>query len=151
MWQTKYAWAVPKNLGLGFDFRLCNEGDFLTRRLQSVDQIKQNVASSTDMFCECKHSDLSPILPVCLKLYKCSHQIHPVLPFSCAKKGATTSSFGKYFPRKCVFSREKLFKVMLGKISYYAVFVQALPSALLLLLLWYSSAQCVHLRIQVPK
>ena len=57
-------------------------------------------------------------------------------PFLC-KKGATTSSFGKYFPRKCVFSREKLFEVMLGKISYYAVFVQALPSALLLLLLWY--------------
>ena len=23
MWQTKYASAVPKNLGLGFDFRLC--------------------------------------------------------------------------------------------------------------------------------
>ena len=36
MWQTKYASAVPKNLGLGFDFRSCSEGDFLTRRPQSV-------------------------------------------------------------------------------------------------------------------
>ena len=32
MWQTKYASAVPKNLGLGFDFRPCSEGDFLTER-----------------------------------------------------------------------------------------------------------------------
>ena len=30
MWQTKYALAVPKNFGLGFDFRLCSESDFLT-------------------------------------------------------------------------------------------------------------------------
>ena len=29
MMQTKYASAVPKNLGLGFDFRLCSEDDFL--------------------------------------------------------------------------------------------------------------------------
>ena len=36
MWQTKYASAVPKNLGLAFDFRLCSEGDFLTGRPQSV-------------------------------------------------------------------------------------------------------------------
>ena len=28
----KYASAVPKNLGLGFDFRLCSEGDFLIGR-----------------------------------------------------------------------------------------------------------------------
>ena len=27
---TKYASAVPKNLGLGFDVRPCSEGDFLT-------------------------------------------------------------------------------------------------------------------------
>ena len=32
MWQTKYASAVPMNLGLGFDFRLCNKGDFITGR-----------------------------------------------------------------------------------------------------------------------
>ena len=30
--QTKYASAVPKNLGLGFDFWPCSEGDFLTGR-----------------------------------------------------------------------------------------------------------------------
>ena len=32
MWQTKYAPAIPKNLGLGFDFWPCREGDFLTGR-----------------------------------------------------------------------------------------------------------------------
>ena len=32
MWQTKYATAVPKNLGVGVDFRSCSEGDFLTGR-----------------------------------------------------------------------------------------------------------------------
>jgi len=30
MWQTKYACAVPKNLGVGVDFLPCSEGDFLT-------------------------------------------------------------------------------------------------------------------------
>ena len=94
---------------------------------------------------ECKYSDLSPYsLFETLQMFTLDT---PCPPLFLCKKGATTSSFGKYFPRKCVFSREKLFKVMLGKISYYAVFVQALPSALLLLLLWYSSAQCVHLSI----
>ena len=29
MWQTKYASAVPKNLGVGVQ---CSEGDFLTGR-----------------------------------------------------------------------------------------------------------------------
>ena len=33
MWQTKYALAVPKNLGVGVDLRPCSEGDFLTGRL----------------------------------------------------------------------------------------------------------------------
>ena len=32
MWQTKYASAVPKNLGVGVDFWQCSEGDFLTGR-----------------------------------------------------------------------------------------------------------------------
>ena len=32
MWQTKYVSAVPKNLGLGVDFRPCSEGNFLTWR-----------------------------------------------------------------------------------------------------------------------
>ena len=36
MWQTKYASAVPKDLGLGFDFRPCSEGNFLNGRPQSV-------------------------------------------------------------------------------------------------------------------
>ena len=29
MWQTKYASAVPKNLGLGLNFRPCSEDYFL--------------------------------------------------------------------------------------------------------------------------
>jgi hypothetical protein len=28
MWQTKYALAVPKNLGVGVNFWLCSEGYF---------------------------------------------------------------------------------------------------------------------------
>ena len=32
MWQTKYASAVPKNLGLGLNFRPCSEGNFLSGR-----------------------------------------------------------------------------------------------------------------------
>ena len=32
MWQTKYASAMPKNLGVGVDFRLCSEGHLLTGR-----------------------------------------------------------------------------------------------------------------------
>ena len=32
MWQTKYALAVPKDLGLGVDFWPCSDGDFLTGR-----------------------------------------------------------------------------------------------------------------------
>ena len=36
MWQTKYASAVPKLLGVGVDFRPCSEGNFLTGRPKSV-------------------------------------------------------------------------------------------------------------------
>ena len=36
MWQTKYASAAPKSLGLGFDFRPCSKGDFLTRRSRTM-------------------------------------------------------------------------------------------------------------------
>ena len=32
MWQTKYASAEPKNLGVGVDFWPCSEGDFHTGR-----------------------------------------------------------------------------------------------------------------------
>jgi hypothetical protein len=30
MWQTKYALAVPKNLGVGVNFWPCREGHFLS-------------------------------------------------------------------------------------------------------------------------
>ena len=30
MWQTKYSSVVPKNLGLGVDFRQCSEGNCLS-------------------------------------------------------------------------------------------------------------------------
>ena len=30
MWQTKYALAIPTNLGVGVDFRPFSEGDFLS-------------------------------------------------------------------------------------------------------------------------
>ena len=36
MWQTKYASAAPINLGLGFDFQPCSEGDFLIGPPKSV-------------------------------------------------------------------------------------------------------------------
>ena len=36
IWQTKYASAIPKNLGVGVNFGLSSEGDFLTGRPQSV-------------------------------------------------------------------------------------------------------------------
>ena len=36
MWQTKYASAVPKSLGVGLNFWPCSEGYFLPGRLQSV-------------------------------------------------------------------------------------------------------------------
>ena len=36
MWQTNYALAVPKNLGLVFDFKPCSEGYNLTGRPKSV-------------------------------------------------------------------------------------------------------------------
>ena len=35
MWQTKYASAVPKNLGLGLNFWPCSEGYFLSGRPQA--------------------------------------------------------------------------------------------------------------------
>ena len=36
MWQIKYASAVPKNLGVGVDFRPCSEDNLLTGRPLSV-------------------------------------------------------------------------------------------------------------------
>jgi hypothetical protein len=40
MWQTNYALAVPKHLGLGLNFRLCSEGYFLSGRPLSVIKTK---------------------------------------------------------------------------------------------------------------
>ena len=40
MWQTKYASAELKNLGLGFDLWPCSESNILTGLLQSVDYSK---------------------------------------------------------------------------------------------------------------
>ena len=31
MWQTKYAAVIPKNMGLGLNFRLCSEGYLLSK------------------------------------------------------------------------------------------------------------------------
>ena len=36
MWQTKYALAVSKNLGVGVGFRPCSEDNFFTGRPKSV-------------------------------------------------------------------------------------------------------------------
>ena len=36
MWQTKYASAVPKHLGVGVNFRPCSEGYFFSGSPQSV-------------------------------------------------------------------------------------------------------------------
>ena len=36
MWQTKYAATIPKNLGVGVNFRPCSEGYFLSGCPQSV-------------------------------------------------------------------------------------------------------------------
>ena len=38
MWQTKYASVIPKNLGVGVNFRPCSEGNFLTGRPLFVSQ-----------------------------------------------------------------------------------------------------------------
>jgi hypothetical protein len=37
MWQTKYALAVPKNLGSVLNFWLCSESNFFSGRPYSVD------------------------------------------------------------------------------------------------------------------
>ena len=47
MWLTKYALAVPKNLGVGVDFRLCSEGNFLNGRPQSVNRTMKNMNSNS--------------------------------------------------------------------------------------------------------
>ena len=43
MWQTKDAAAIPKNFGLGLNFRPCSEGYFLSGGLQSVLTIDESI------------------------------------------------------------------------------------------------------------
>ena len=45
MWQTKYALAIPKNLGVGVNFRPCSKGYFLSGRPQSVCRTKRALAA----------------------------------------------------------------------------------------------------------
>ena len=52
MWQTKYAAAVPKNLGVGVNFRPCSEGYFLSGRPQSVDKSKVKISQNFVAFSE---------------------------------------------------------------------------------------------------
>ena len=40
MWQTKYDSAVPKNMGVGVNLRLCSEDYFLSWHLKSVNDTK---------------------------------------------------------------------------------------------------------------
>ena len=52
MWQTKYAAAIPKNLGVGVNFRLCSEGDFLSGRPQSVGiTVRHHLSFLTQLHC----------------------------------------------------------------------------------------------------
>ena len=49
MWQTKYALAIPKDLGVGVDFRPRSEDDFLTGRPYSVvSDIPEDVEASNE-------------------------------------------------------------------------------------------------------
>ena len=47
MWQTKYASAVPKNLGLELNFRPCSEGYFLYGRPKSVAAVMSDAKNVT--------------------------------------------------------------------------------------------------------
>ena len=73
MQQTKYALAVPKNWGVGVDFQLCSEGNFLTGRLYSVlGVINVYNRSPTKLFgceaCLIKSLIVSISMSLCLKL-----------------------------------------------------------------------------------
>ena len=50
MWQTKYASAVPINLGLGFDFWPCSEGD-LPHRQSYIHQVLQTIQMKLILLC----------------------------------------------------------------------------------------------------
>ena len=57
MWQTKYASAVPKNLGLGLNFRSCSEDYFLSGHPWSVGRNNDLINSFWNLL-TFKHSHL---------------------------------------------------------------------------------------------
>ena len=60
MWQTKYAAAIPKNLGVGVNFWPCSEGYFLSGRPQSL------------LLCSKIKKDLCKIVTKSLIVTKCN-------------------------------------------------------------------------------
>ena len=67
MWQTKYASAVTKNLGVGVDFRPFSEGYFFSGRPQSVFPTK--LSESEPIKCRKKHEDWTQ--PISLMIERC--------------------------------------------------------------------------------
>ena len=64
MWQTKYASAVPKNLGVGVNFRQCSEGYFLSGRPQSVGETDAKYCQIA--FFDIVISSFFVLSPICL-------------------------------------------------------------------------------------
>ena len=79
MWQTKYASSVPSILGVGVDFRLCSEDNFLTRRPLSVIEIDSETIQLR-----------IHIPPSCMKL-----QVHLLHAFLQMKPSTTDLALGK--------------------------------------------------------
>ena len=52
MWQTKYALAVPKNLGFGLNFRPCSEDYFLSGCPYPVLECKRKGSFINQLFIE---------------------------------------------------------------------------------------------------
>ena len=95
MWQTKYASAVPMNLGVGMDFRPCSEGNFLTECPYSVAMLmlkalvfKEEVLSEhyTHLFRSLKLNkiEVTSILKLA-ELRQCSDQSKELQQFSIYK------------------------------------------------------------------
>ena len=101
MWQTKYASAVPKNLGLGLNFRPCSEGYFLSGYLQSV--VVQQKTKKSENLGRCGRQNM---LRLYLKVWEWE------LIFGCAVKA--NSSLGI---RTLLISIGKL-KPTIGMITY---------------------------------
>ena len=64
MWQTKYALAVPKKLGLGLNFRTCSEDYFFSGHPQSMFQshYKINNAIKSGNFVDQQLRNILPII-----------------------------------------------------------------------------------------